>query len=159
MRILLVTLLLAACNKAEPPKQTEVTVEVAPKPAPRPAKARKDVLAEKILGAIAADDFEQLRPLFRMPGVPATETDPLADLTREGFPKLRAKLDQLHIDLAKAKLLRVEMTGDAIGMFDVFLEANGRVYQTHFSAMDRGGQYYLLGIANWIVPEGEMTKN
>ncbi len=155
MRALLLTILLAACSKAEPPKH-EVTVEKAP----TPAKAKKVVLAEKILAAIAADDFDQLRPLFRHPGVPVKETDQLADVNADSIPKLREKLDELKIDLAKAKLLRVE--GDETGqmpMFDVFLEANGRVYKTHFSVMNSNGNLSLLGVATWIVPEGEMTKN
>jgi phage-related tail protein len=155
VRALLLTLLLTGCNNSEPPKVEEVVAK-----APRPAKARKDVLAEKILAAVAADDFERLRPMFHIRGVDRTETDALADEMARSVTRLREAAAARNIDLGKAKLLRVDEGGDQIKMFDVFLEANGQVYQTHFSAMPAaGGGYTLLGIASWIVLESEMSKN
>lgn len=106
-----------------------------------------------VLSAISADDFEQLRPLFRIDGVPEAETTEIANLGADSVKQLREELAYLKIDLAKATFLRVVVTGDHIHLFDVFLEANGQVYKTHFSVMVTRAGYSLLGIANWIVSE------
>lgn len=122
-----------------------------------PARAHKDVLAEKILAAIVADDFEQLRPLFRVPGVDRKTADDLADVNSDSIRKLRSKLEELSVDPKALKIVRVEgEAGMQVEMYDVFLDGGGKHLKTHFSTNGTG---YLLGVANWIVPADGVSNN
>jgi len=105
-------------------------------------------MAEKLIAAIVADDVELLRPLF------GSAWADLGTLMGENIQRLRSRLSEERIDLAKAKIVRVVRTGDPqLEMVDVHLEFEGRRYRTHFSAMSTRGGYQLLGVANWIVRE------
>lgn len=144
MRVrILFCLLLLACSssRAEPERRQAEPVER--QEAPR-AQPRAERIATALLGALAANDVEQLEPLFDRGGW--TE---LEQVTRESFRRLHRRFADEGIDPAKAKIERVESTGQTVEMVDVVLAANGRRYRTHFSASTLSG-YHLLGIANWL---------
>jgi hypothetical protein len=113
-------------------------------PAPLP---RHHALAEKVLAAVASGDFQKLAALAGKAS--AAE---LGELNEGSFRRLREKLAFERIDLAKATISRVEVTGDRIELVDVFVNHGGKMFQLHFSAMESRGAYTLLAIADWLRP-------
>jgi hypothetical protein len=110
-----------------------------------PAPARHQVLAEKVIAAIASGEFRQLAALT---GKAAAAE--LGELTEASFRKLRDRLAAEKIELGRATISRVEVTGAQIELVDVFLAYDGKMFQLHFSAMVSRGGYTLLGLADWV---------
>jgi hypothetical protein len=140
--VLLVLVLLGACDQpvaAEQPRKVEPSK-------PEVAKARHEVMAEKVIAAIASGDVEKLRPLFGETG-----WRELQSITRAAVRRLRERLAAEKIELAKARIVRVVPdTRSSFESVDVHLDYGGRTFRTHFSVMTAFGGYELTGIANWI---------
>ncbi len=133
-------LLLVACSSDAP-----VAEPARPETTPiKQTKPQHEVMAEKLIAAIVADDVEQLRPLF------GSGWADLGDLMTDNIRQLRSRLDKEKLDLAKSKIVRVDHSGDQVDMVDVHLEFEGRKFRTHYSAIKANGNYQLLGVANWI---------
>lgn len=147
VRLVLVALLCAACGKPAEPVVDErpVAVVVAKPQSTKPTKPRHAVMAEKVVAAVAANDYAQLRALSS----DLIEAE-LGDLNRRKLQELVERLESEKIDLSKAKLISVEPVGDMIEMNDIILEYQGRTFRMHFSVMTSRGQYALMGVATWI---------
>ena len=74
----------------------------------------------------------------------------IGDMTREAFNTLQQRFKDANIDIANAKLVRVEETGSNILSVDVFLSHEERSFHFHFGVMTLGGGYDFTGHSTWF---------